>query len=33
MTRSAELLMIVYDCFWSFDDRLWSKVEREKRKR
>jgi len=32
MTRSAELLMIVYDWFWSFDDRLWSKVEREKRK-
>jgi len=23
MTRSAEILMIVYDRFWSFDDRLW----------
>jgi len=32
MTRSAELLMIVYDRFWSFDDRLWSKFERKKRK-
>jgi len=33
MFRSAELLMIVCDRFWSFDDCLWSKVEREKRKR
>jgi len=24
--------MIVCDRFWSFDDRLWSKVEREKKK-
>jgi len=23
MTRSAEILMIVCDRFWSFDDRLW----------